>query len=259
MKKLSVIKVGGAILENAEKFGDFLDGFAAIEGSKILVHGGGRDATRIATKLGVETRMVDGRRLTDAPMLEIVVMTYGGLLNKSIVARLQSKGVNAIGVTGADLNLVTASKRPIKNGIDYGFVGDVETVNTEMFIQLLEIPCTPILAPLSYSISGTLLNTNADTMASAIAVALSVNYDVDLIYCFEKEGVLKDPENESSIIPEITTQSFDVLKSEGIVTSGMLPKIENALTAVGHGVKRVIIQKYDKIGCMDCGTIIKLN
>ena len=245
-EKITVIKVGGKIVEESESLGNLLDRFAAVEGHKVLIHGGGRSATRIAEKLGIESHMVDGRRITDSDTLQVVTMVYGGLVNKNIVAQLQARGVNALGLTGADCNIIKAHKRPVKT-IDYGFVGDVEQADGAMLAKLVEQGITPIVAPLTHDGKGNLLNTNADTMAAETAKALAKHYDVTLIYCFEFPGVMRDPEDAESLIPTITRESYSALLANGIVSGGMIPKIDNAFNAIENGVKEVIITRADAI------------
>lgn len=247
MEKLTVIKVGGAVVEDPVALAGLLKEFAAVEGLKVLVHGGGRAATKVAAQLGVETRMVDGRRITDADMLRVVTMVYGGLVNKNIVAALQAGGINALGLTGADLGCMLADKRPVKD-IDYGFVGDMRKVDTSILADLIARGVVPVMAPLSYDGHGSLLNTNADTIASSVAVALAERFDVTLMYCFEKKGVLSDPSDDDSVIPVITKSSFDGLVAEGVVAGGMIPKIQNALNAIDGGVREVRITKADNLG-----------
>ena len=239
--KLTIVKVGGAVVEDELQLSQLLKDFSAIEGRKILVHGGGRKATKMAERLGIETKMVDGRRITDADMLEVVTMVYGGLVNKNLVARLQANGVNALGLTGADANAIRSHKRPLKNGVDYGFVGDVDQANGEMLGGLIEAGITPVMAPLTHDGEGHILNTNADTIASETAKALAPLYDVTLRFAFEKRGVLRNPDDEESVIKTITRADFESLKADGTISGGMLPKIENALAAVEAGVKEVII------------------
>ncbi len=245
---LTIIKVGGKIVETPQSLETLLNQFHQLEGHKILVHGGGRTATDVAAKLGIETTMIEGRRVTDEEMLRVVTMVYGGLVNKNIVAKLQAKGVNALGLTGADMNVIKSHRRPLKNGIDYGFVGDVDCVDAERLSLLLNAGITPVMAPLTHDKEGTLLNTNADTIAAETAKALAQHFEVTLIYCFEHVGVLTDPEDEASVIPLITRESFGELKAQGIVSGGMLPKIENSLAAVEAGVRRVVITRADNIG-----------
>ncbi|MBO7289975.1 MAG: acetylglutamate kinase [Bacteroidaceae bacterium] len=245
-EKITVIKVGGKIVEESESLGNLLDRFAAIGGRKVLIHGGGRSATRMAERLGIESRMVEGRRITDSDTLQVVTMVYGGLVNKNIVAQLQARGINALGLTGADCNIIKAHKRPVKE-IDYGFVGDVECADGAMLARLVEQGITPIVAPLTHDGKGNLLNTNADTMAAETAKALAVHYDVTLIYCFELPGVMRDPEDAESLIPTITRESYSNLLADGTVSGGMIPKIDNAFNAIENGVKEVIITRADAI------------
>ena len=240
-EKLTIVKVGGAVVEDELQLSQLLKDFSAIEGRKILVHGGGRKATKMAERLGIETKMVDGRRITDADMLEVVTMVYGGLVNKNLVARLQANGVNALGLTGADANAIQSHKRPLKNGVDYGFVGDVDQANGEMLGGLIEAGITPVMAPLTHDGEGHILNTNADTIASETAKALADLYDVTLIFSFEKKGVLSNPDDDDSVIATINHADFARYKADGTISGGMLPKIENALNAVDAGVSKVII------------------
>ena len=240
-EKLTVVKVGGAIVEDEVQLAQLLKDFGSIEGRKVLVHGGGRRATQVAGRLGIESQMVGGRRITDADMLEVVTMVYGGLVNKNVVARLQAEGVKAIGLTGADGNIIHSHRRPVKDGIDFGFVGDVDTVSHQTLSHLIESGLVPVLAPLTHDGEGHLLNTNADTIASEAAKALAKVYDVTLIFSFEKKGVLSNPDDEDSVIPVITRSDFERYKADGTISGGMLPKIENALKAVECGVDRVII------------------
>ena len=252
---LNIIKVGGAVVEDEGQLSRLLDDFSAIEGRKVLVHGGGRRATKVAASLGIETKMVNGRRITDADMLEVVTMVYGGLVNKNVVARLQSVGVNALGLTGADVDVIRSHKRPLKNGIDYGFVGDVDKADGKMLSTLIEAGITPVMAPLTHDGEGNILNTNADTIAAETAKALAPYYDVTLTFCFEKKGVLSNPDDDDSVIPVITREDFTRYVSDGIIAGGMIPKIENSLAAVAAGVKRVVITKADALG-QEGGTVI---
>ena len=254
---LTVIKVGGAVVEDEAQLTRLINDFSAIPGRKVLVHGGGRRATKVAAALGIESKMVDGRRITDADMLEVVTMVYGGLVNKNIVARLQAQGVNALGLTGADIDVIRSHKRPLKNGIDYGFVGDVDRANGQMLSKLIEEGITPVMAPLTHDGNGNILNTNADTIAATTATALAPFYDVTLVYCFEKPGVLSNPDDDSSVIANITRSLFNDLVADGTIAGGMIPKIENALDAIGKGVGRVLITKADAIGQKGKGTTIK--
>ena len=245
-ERITVIKVGGKIVEEEHSLSALLDRFAAIEGRKVLIHGGGRSATRIAESLGIESRMVDGRRITDEETLKVVTMVYGGLVNKNIVAGLQARDVNALGLTGADCNIIRARKRPVKE-IDYGFVGDVEEANGEMLKRLIEQGIVPIVAPLTHDKQGHLLNTNADTMAAETAKALAVHYDVTLTYCFELPGVMRNPDDNDSLIKSITRDIYKELLADGTISGGMIPKIDNAFNAIENGVKKVIITRADAI------------
>ena len=252
---LTLIKVGGAIVEDEAQLAQLLADFSAIQGPKVLVHGGGRRATAVAAKLGIESQMVNGRRITDAPMLEVVTMVYGGLVNKNLVARLQALGINALGLTGADINCLLSRKRPVKDGIDYGFVGDVQSADGKALAALIQQGITPIMAPLTHDGMGHILNTNADTIAAETAKALAPYYDVTLIYCFEKSGVLANPDDDNSVIPLITHADFSSLVADGTVAGGMIPKIQNALAAIDAGVARVIITKATAIDGKS-GTVI---
>lgn len=256
-EKLTIIKVGGKIVEEAETLNSLLTDFSTVPGYKLLVHGGGRSATRIASQLGIESRMVNGRRITDAETLKVVTMVYGGLVNKNIVAGLQSKGVNAIGLTGADMGIIRSEKRPVTD-IDYGFVGDVKQVQAEVLARLIRQGVVPVLAPLTYDGAGGLLNTNADTIAGETAKALAAIFDVTLVYCFEKKGVLRDENDDDSVIPVITPDLFRQYVDEGIIQGGMIPKLENSFSAVEAGVSQVIITAASAIG-KDSGTVIKNN
>ena len=255
-EKITIVKVGGAVVEDETQLAQLLKDFSAIEGKKVLVHGGGRKATKVAESLGIESKMVNGRRITDAEMLSVVTMVYGGLVNKNLVARLQANGVNALGLTGADMNVIRSHKRPIKNGVDFGFVGDVDTADGKMLSKLIEEGITPVMAPLTHDGQGNILNTNADTIASETAKALAPYYDVTLIFSFEKKGVLRNPDDDDSVIPVITHEDFERYKSDGTISGGMLPKIENALSAIDAGVSRVIITLATAIDGRS-GTIIK--
>lgn len=256
MEKVTIVKVGGAIVEDNEQLAQLLTDFAAIPGKKVLVHGGGRRATKVAAALGIESKMVNGRRITDARMLEVVAMVYGGLVNKNLVAKLQAKGVNALGLTGADMDVIHSHKRPVKDGVDFGYVGDVERANSKMLQTLIQEGITPVMAPLTHDGNGNILNTNADTIASETAKALAPYYDVTLIYSFEKKGVLSNPDDDNSVIPVITRSDFEKYQADGTIGGGMIPKIENALAAVDAGVKEVIITLATAIDGKQ-GTVIK--
>lgn len=254
---LTIIKVGGKIVENSESLNSLLKDFAAVEGKKLLVHGGGRSATQMAARLGVETKMVEGRRITDEAMLEVVTMVYGGLVNKRIVAGLQALGIDAVGLTGADMNIVLSDKRKV-SAVDYGWVGDVKRVNADAVATLIESGCCPVVAPLTHDGCGHMLNTNADTMAGEMAKAMAAHYDVTLMFCFEKPGVLADENDDSSLIPTITPTVLDDLKRRGVVSGGMIPKLDNAIACVSAGVESVVITQADRIADPYAGTKICL-
>lgn len=239
-ENVTIIKVGGKIVEDTETLGELLNDFATYPGKKILVHGGGRSATKIAASLGIESKMVNGRRITDAEMLKVVLMVYGGLVNKSVVAGLQARGVNALGLTGADLNVIASDKRPVKD-VDYGFVGDVRQVNAEALELLLSQNIVPVLAPLTHDGKGQMLNTNADTIAGETAKALASFFNVTLIYCFEKKGVLKNEHDDESVIPHLSEKLFREYTEQGVIQGGMIPKLENSFSAIHAGVEKVII------------------
>lgn len=251
MDKLTIIKIGGNVIDNAEKLYAFLKAFADLKGNKILVHGGGKMATKLAADMGIEAKMIDGRRVTEIETLRIVTMVYAGLISKNLVAQLQMFGCNAIGLSGADGNLIKAKKRPIKE-IDFGFVGDLDqhSIETENLPKLIINGFIPVFSAITHDGEGQLLNTNADTIASAIAVAMSTKYDTSLVYCFEKKGVLVNINDENSVIKEIDPIAYENLKIEGIITDGMLPKLQNAFDAIGKGVKEVFIGKADDLNCL---------
>lgn len=255
MEKLTIIKVGGKIVEEEATLNKLLDDFSAIEGYKILVHGGGRSATKIASLLGIESKMVNGRRITDAETLKVVTMVYGGLVNKNIVAGLQARGVNALGLTGADMDVIRSVKRPVKE-VDYGFVGDVEKVNASFLADLINKGVVPVMAPLTHDGKGNMLNTNADTIAGETAKAMASLFDVTLVYCFEKKGVLRDENDDDSVIPQITRAEFDAYVADGTIQGGMIPKLENSFSAINAGVSQVVITLASAIN-EDAGTIIK--
>lgn len=257
MKKLTVVKVGGKIVEEASSLKQLLADFSKIEGYKLLVHGGGRSATHYATLLGIESQMINGRRITDQETLKVVTMVYGGLVNKSIVAALQAIGINALGLTGADMNVILSEKRPALE-VDYGFVGDVKEVNANLLADLIDKGVVPVMAPLTHDGMGSLLNTNADTIAGEVAKALSCFFDVTLTYCFEKSGVLRNENDENSVIHEINEPLFKELVADGIVQGGMIPKLENAFQAITSGVKEVFITKATEIGNNNAGTRIAI-
>ncbi|MFN8345726.1 MAG: acetylglutamate kinase [Spirosomataceae bacterium] len=247
MEKLLVIKIGGNVIDKPESLQQFLQAFVELPQRKLLIHGGGKIATQVADKLGLETLMVEGRRITDQTMLDVVIMVYGGLVNKNIVAQLQSMGSNAIGLTGADAGVIRAKKRPVKE-IDYGFVGDVEKVDSARFTLLVENGLVPVVAPLTFDPAlGSMLNTNADTMASTIAVALATDFEVNLVYCFEKKGVLSDPNDDEAVIPRLNPASYNEYKTSGVINKGMIPKLDNAFAALQNGVAQVTICHADEL------------
>jgi len=242
MQQLFIIKIGGNVIDDEKNLSAFLTDVAAIKGMKILIHGGGKIATRIGEQLGIAPNYVNGRRITDAATIDLVTMVYGGLVNKKITAQLQSKGCNAIGLTGADANIIPAIKRPVKE-IDYGFVGDVSShdLGVKSLASFLENGLTPVFAPLTHDGKGQMLNTNADTIASSLAVALSARYQVRLIYCFEKKGVLENVEDDNSVIRLITKDIYKELLDKQRLFDGILPKIDNAFAAINNGVQEVLI------------------
>lgn len=254
-EKLTIVKVGGKIVEDSASLEALLAEFSGVEGKKMLVHGGGRSATQLAARLGIETKMVDGRRITDGDMLEVVTMVYGGLVNKRIVAALQAIGLNAVGLTGVDMDIVRSRKRPAGE-VDYGWVGDVRAVDSRAVATLIENGYCPVVAPLTHDGAGHLLNTNADTMAGEMAAAMAERYEVTLMFCFEKSGVLADADDEGSVIPVITPASYQKLKDGGVVSGGMIPKLDNALACVARGVASVVITRADRISSPDAGTRI---
>ncbi|WP_353120894.1 acetylglutamate kinase [Dysgonomonas capnocytophagoides] len=254
MEKLTIIKVGGKIVEESESLRQLLHDFTKIEGKKLLVHGGGRSATKLAERLGIESHMVNGRRITDKQTLEVVTMVYGGLVNKNIVAGLQAEGVDALGLTGADMNIIRSEKRPVTD-IDYGYVGDVKEVNAQALVSLISQGIVPILAPLTHDKQGNILNTNADTIAGETAKALASHFEVTLIFCFEKKGVLMNEEDDNSVIARLDRKRFEDLVKEGVIKGGMIPKLENSFKSLSAGVKRVIITNASEI-MGDSGTVI---
>jgi acetylglutamate kinase len=254
MNQLTIVKIGGNVIDNSQNLHQFLLDFTALPGAKILVHGGGKIATELGDSLGIEAKMVDGRRITDIEALRIVTMVYAGLINKNMVAQLQAKGTNAIGLTGADGNVIKARKRPVKE-IDYGFVGDLDesSVSSATLDQLLKAGLTPVLCAITHDGDTQLLNTNADTIASAVAVAMSSLYETQLVYCFEKKGVLKDITDDLSVVREIRSGEFEALKADGTVAGGMIPKLHNAFEAINKGVTAVYIGKADELNELGSG------
>ncbi len=258
MNKLFVIKIGGNIIDDAAKLDSFLLAFAGLEGKKILVHGGGKLATRMASALGIEQQMIEGRRITDAETLKVVTMVYAGYINKMVVAGLQQQGCDAIGICGADGDAVTAHKRT-GSAVDYGFAGDIDRVNTTLFNGLLEKGNTIVMAPITHDKKGQLLNTNADTIAQEIGTALSSLYEVHLVYGFEKAGVLTNADDDTTVIPAIHPASYKKLKAEKVIFAGMIPKLDNAFAALEKGVHRVVIgraEELDKLARGMSGTTI---
>ncbi len=239
MEQLFAIKIGGNVIDQPEALAAFLDDYVRIDGKKILIHGGGKIATDISRALGIETQMVDGRRITSAEVLKVVTMVYGGLINKTIVSGLQARGGNAIGLTGADANTILARKREDKK-IDYGYVGDIERVNVAPIMQFLSAGLSPVFAPLTHDGKGTMLNTNADTIAAALASALCSHYRTRLIYCFDKKGVLASAD-ENTVIPRLTLAQYNDLKAKSVISKGMLPKLEEAFAALESGVTAVVL------------------
>ena len=254
METLHVVKVGGAVVEDAQKLEQLLRSFAALPGRKVLVHGGGRAATALSARLGIETRMVGGRRITDAATLETVVMVYGGLVNKNLVAALQALGIPSAGLCGADFDCIRSVKRPV-GAVDYGFVGDIVSVDADALARLVEAGTVPVIAPITHDGAGQLLNTNADAVASAVAAALSRRYAVSLKLCFEKPGVLADPADDGSVIPVLTAADVASLTASGVLSDGMLPKVKGAMEALEAGVTEVVITSY---GALSGGTRIRL-
>ena len=270
MDRINVIKVGGAVVENSDSLNELINQFATMPGHKVLVHGGGRSATKIAAQLGIESKMVGGRRITGEDMLQVVTMVYGGLVNKRIVAALQARGVNAVGLTGADMDIIRSHKREPKmvtmddgtqEVVDFGFVGDVDWADGKRLASLIRPaegmqPIVPVVAPLTHDGKGNILNTNADTMAATVAKALAEDFEVTLTYCFEKPGVMTDAEDDDSVIPTINTESYARLKADGIVSGGMIPKLDNAFDSISSGVKRVAITHFMDIQA-SMGTVIE--
>ncbi len=263
MQPLKVFKIGGKVVEDEQKLNYFLKNYAQIEGNKILIHGGGNWVTDMSTKLGIETVKIDGRRVTDAETLKVVAMMLAGLANKTVVSKLQAFDCNALGLTGADGNIILSEKRPLQNGVDYGFVGDVKKVNGKALQQFIELGYAPVLTALTHDNNGNLLNTNADTIASVTAVALADLFDVELVFCFELPGVLEDINDENSVISYLNKDIYKDLKGNGIINEGMIPKIDNAFDALEKGVKDVKICHSNHIlkfaeGKSDFGTLISI-
>ncbi|RED50233.1 acetylglutamate kinase [Seonamhaeicola aphaedonensis] len=237
-EKLSIVKIGGNIIEDSKSLDAFLQLFSKLEGKKILVHGGGKRATSVAAKLGIKSKMVDGRRITDAETLEVITMVYGGLVNKNIVAKLQALSIDAIGLTGADVNSITSYKRPVKD-IDFGFVGDIKKVAHQSIDKLIKADFTPVFCAITHDGDGQLLNTNADTITSQVAVGMSEVYETSVYYCFELNGVLEDINDRNSVIKHIDSKIYNELLKKGIIADGMLPKLENCFDALNNGVNTI--------------------
>ncbi|MDR0686361.1 MAG: acetylglutamate kinase [Dysgonamonadaceae bacterium] len=257
MELLTVVKVGGGILEDTELLSTFLEKFSMLDGHRILVHGGGVSVTELASRLGISTRMVEGRRVTDSEMLRVVTMVCGGLLNKELVVRLQSVGVNAVGLTGADMNLLLSVRR-VAGLVDYGLVGDIRTVNVNALIDLLDRGYVPVLAPLSHDGAGQLLNTNADSVASLASCALALDYRVRLVYCFERSGVMAGGDAGGEVIPELDRETYIRLRDRGLIFGGMIPKLEGAFRALSSGVTEVVVTSAFCLGGGG-GTALTLN
>lgn len=260
--ELTIVKVGGAVVEEQSSLATLLDGFASLSGGKALVHGGGRSATKLSERLGIEARMVEGRRVTDAETLRVVTMVYAGLVNKNIVAQLQARGVNAIGFTGADLGVILSAKRPPKKMsdgqvVDFGFVGDVKEVHTDVLAGLIAQGAVPVMSPITHDGQGNLLNTNADTIASELARAMAKTAPVRLVYCFEKPGVLLDAHDDSTVIPELDYDTFKAYQASGVVAAGMIPKLDNGFDALRQGVSSVVITNVQGLKT-GLGTTLKL-
>jgi len=239
-EKLSIVKIGGNVIEDEKALDVFLTAFSKIKGLKILVHGGGKLATKLASELGIKSKLIEGRRITDKDTVDVITMVYGGLANKKIVAQLQAKNINAIGLSGADGNSIQAHKRPVKE-IDYGFVGDIDGIDSELLTNLLAINLTPVFCAISHDGKGQLLNTNADTIASEIAIAFANKFETTLYYCFEKKGVLLDITDDHSVVKHINTSKYNELLSEGIIANGMLPKLHNCFHALKNDVEKVCL------------------
>ncbi|MEP7257181.1 MAG: acetylglutamate kinase [Flavitalea sp.] len=258
MNSLFIIKIGGNIIDDENALSAFLSSFSALKGDKILVHGGGKLATRMAENLGIPQQMIEGRRITDAETLKIVTMVYAGYINKNIVAQLQQQGCNAIGLCGADGNAIDAHKR-IHSTIDYGYAGDIDNVNTDFIGHLLQYGLAIVFAPITHDNQSQLLNTNADTIAQELATAMSATFDVSLVYGFEKSGVLLDAEDDTTVIKKIDPDYYLRLKSEKLIFAGMIPKLDNAFAALDKGVKKVIIGKAEQLHNLvkgNAGTLI---
>ncbi|MEO9870001.1 acetylglutamate kinase [Ekhidna sp.] len=251
MKSLNIVKIGGNVIDNQDALNEFILAFSKLEGYKLLVHGGGKIATKMAENLHLKTKMIEGRRITDDHMIDVITMTYGGLINKKIVSQMQCYGINAVGLSGADGNLILSEKRSKKDDIDFGWVGDPKQVNGKWLRSLIMEELVPIIAPLTHDGKGNLLNTNADTIANVVGVALSSFFDVSINYCFELNGVLEDIHNQSTLIKDITYEKYQILKKNGVIVQGMVPKLENAFDAIQKGVKGVRIMNHRSISKLE--------
>lgn len=258
MDKLDIIKIGGSIIEDDEAMSSFLDDFSRLNSPKILVHGGGSKVTSLSDRLGVDVKIKDGRRITDSDALEIAVMVYAGLLNKTVVAKLQARGCNAVGLSGADLNVIPARKR-VHSSIDYGFVGDIESndMNSYLVRRLMDENVVPVFCAITHDTNGQLLNTNADTIAASLAVALSSAYEVSLTFCMDIAGVLKNVEEPGSLLESLNIRDYQKLKRSGVITSGMIPKLHNGFEALEKGAARVTV-KHSKNLLTQTGTLLTL-
>jgi acetylglutamate kinase len=255
-EQLHVFKIGGNPVEDHPQLNEFLKAFSRLQGNKVLIHGGGKWVTEMSQRLGISVQMIDGRRVTDAPTLEVVKMMLAGVANKNIVSLLQGFGCNAIGLTGADANTILAKKRPLKNGIDFGFVGDVVGINNPTITTFIKTGLVPVFAAMTHDGNGNLLNTNADTIASTLAVGMATDYDVELTFCFELDGVLKDISDATSVIPTINSANFIELRSSGVISAGMIPKIENAFDAIRSGVRAVRIMNSSHLDALVNGKMV---
>lgn len=248
MEKISIVKIGGQVVDDLLELDIFLKDFASLEGRKLLVHGGGKWVSQMSERLGIKVKMINGRRITDAETLEVVKMMLPGVANKNIVAGLQKYGCDALGFTGADGNMILARKRPVRENIDFGFVGDIISINAQKLTRIIELGLVPVFTAMTHDGSGSLLNTNADTIASALAVELSAFFETELYFCFEKPGVMSDPLDPKTLIPVLTRKIYEDYKSSGSIHSGMIPKIDNAFDALREGVRRIHICHYRDIG-----------
>ena len=255
MEKLYIIKIGGNVIDNPAALASFLEDFSRLKGHKILVHGGGKMASALSEQMGIKPNMHEGRRITDEATLKVVTMMYAGWVNKNMVAALQAQNINAIGLSGTDLNLIQSEKRPVKD-IDFGFVGDIKVVSNSAITMLIENQITPVVCAITHDKKGQLFNTNADTIAAELSIAASANYEVQLIYCFEKAGVLKDAEDDASIIKTIDSNLYERLKTEGVIAGGMLPKMHNCFEALQRGVKKVLIMNAKNLASIQIGNFV---